>query len=173
MKKLFIQSLISLTLVINISAFSQTQTTAPIAKQIEDLKKEIIALNRDLFILEEDLLFPSSTQLAVYLSVDVGTYFQLDSVELKVDNKTVTHYLYTKKQIEALHRGGVQKLFIGNIAQGEHEISAFFHGLGPEKRPYKRGAVLTFEKDEDAKAIELQIRDSSIKLQPKFEAVEL
>ncbi|WP_199271636.1 hypothetical protein [Paraglaciecola sp. L3A3] len=173
MKKLIIQSLISLTIFASVSVFAQTQSTAPIAKQIEDLKKEIIALNRDLFILEEDLLFPSSTQLAVYLSIDVGTYFQLDSVELKIGDKTVTHYLYTQKQIDALHRGGVQKLYIGNIAQGEHEISAFFHGLGPEKRPYKRGVVLSVDKDEDPKAIELQIRDSNLKLQPKFEAVEL
>jgi hypothetical protein len=152
---------------------SAAEESAPIAHQIEQLKKEIIALNRDLFILEEDLLFPSSTQVAVYLSVDVGNYFQLDAVEVKIDNKTVTHYLYTEKQIEALHRGGVQKLYLGNITQGKHEISAFFHGLGPEQRPYKRGATLTFEKDDEAKAIELKIRDSNIKLQPTFEATEL
>lgn len=161
---------------LTLSATSQillANDALPVAKQIENLKKEIIALNRDLFILEEDLLFPSSTQLAVYLSVDVGTYFQLDSVELKVDDKIVSHYLYTKKQIDALHRGGIQKLYLGNVSQGEHEISAFFHGLGPEERPYKRGVVLQFDKDDEAKALELQIRDSSIKLQPKFEAVEL
>ncbi|MFQ3236261.1 MAG: hypothetical protein ACI9C4_001832, partial [Paraglaciecola sp.] len=70
-------------------------------------------------------------------------------------------------------RGGVQKLYVGNIDQGKHEISAFFHGLGPEKRPYKRGVVINFEKDDEAKALELKIRDSSVKLQPKFEAVEL
>lgn len=156
-----------------VNSVSLAADDVPVAKKIEDLKKEIIALNRDLFILEEDLLFPSSTQLAVYLSVDIGTYFQLDSVELKVDNKTVTHYLYTEKQVSALHRGGVQKLYVGNINQGEHEISAFFHGLGPEKRPYKRGVVLEFEKDDEAKTLELKIRDSSVKLQPKFEAVEL
>ncbi|MGJ8680607.1 hypothetical protein [Paraglaciecola sp.] len=165
--------LFSLLFLCSANSYGQESGDIPVAKQIEDLKKEIIALNRDLFILEEDLLFPSSTQLAVYLSVDVGTYFQLDSVELKVNNKTVTHYLYTKKQISALHRGGVQKLYVGNINQGEHEISAIFHGIGPESRPYKRGTVLTFEKDDEAKTLELQIRDSSKKLQPKFEAVEL
>ncbi|MFT6896615.1 MAG: hypothetical protein ACJA13_001017 [Paraglaciecola sp.] len=173
MKNTIIKCLASVLLFSVMGTAVQAKDEVPVAQQIETLKKEIIALNRDLFILEEDLLFPSSTQVAVFLSVDIGTYFQLDSVELKVDDKTVTHYLYTEKQILALHRGGVQKLYVGNIDQGKHEISAFFHGLGPQKRPYKRGVVLNFEKDDEAKALELKILDSSVKLQPKFEAVEL
>ena len=173
MKNTIIKCLASVLLFSAMGTAVQANDEQSVAHQIENLKKEIIALNRDLFILEEDLLFPSSTQVAVFLSVDIGTYFQLDSVELKVDDKTVTHYLYTEKQISALHRGGVQKLYVGNIDQGKHEISAFFHGLGPKKRPYKRGVVINFEKDDEAKALELKIRDSSVKLQPKFEAVEL
>lgn len=173
MKNTIIKCLVSVLLVSTVAITVQANDEVPVAQQIGNLKKEIIALNRDLFILEEDLLFPSSTQLAVFLSVDIGTYFQLDSVELKVDDKTVTHYLYTEKQISALHRGGVQKLYVGNIDQGNHELSAVFHGLGPENRPYKRGVVLEFEKDDEAKALELKIRDSSVQLQPKFEAVVL
>jgi hypothetical protein len=165
--------LVVLLLFSSLKGYGQSVKEQPLAQQIEGLKKQIIALNRDLFILEEDLLFPSSTQLAVYLSVDVGTYFALDSVELKINDKTVTHYLYTEQQISALHRGGVQKLYIGNLAQGQHEISAIFHGMGPQQRPYKRALALHFDKDDEAKALELQIRDSRVKLQPKFEAVEL
>ena len=138
--------------------------------QIEDLKKALINLNRDLFILEEDLLFPSSTQVAVYLSLDVGVYFQLDAVELVIDDETATHYLYTERQVNALKRGGVQRLYMGNINQGAHELTAFFIGIGPEKRPYKRAVTLTFDKDEDAQAVELRITDSTAKHQPEFTA---
>ena len=144
-----------------------------VAKQLQQLKKQVIGLNRDLFVLEEDLLFPSSTQVMVYLSMDVGTYFNLDSVELKIDDETVTQYLYTKKQITSLFRGGVQRLHVGNIAQGEHQISAFFTGVGPQNRPYKRATTFTFNKDADAKALELSIVDSSTKQQPEFTVVEL
>lgn len=144
-----------------------------LALQIEDLKKALIALNRDLFILEEDLLFPSSTQVAVYLSLDVGEYFKLDAVELKIDDETVTHYLYTARQVDALSRGGVQKLYVGNVAQGQHEISAFYTGFGPEGRPFKRAVALNFDKGSDAKALELQIIDDTTSQQPKFKAIEL
>jgi hypothetical protein len=149
------------------------ESDAAIEQQIQDLKKQLVSLNRDLFILEEDLLFPSSTQVAVYLSMDVGDYFTLDSVELKVDNKTVTHYLYTERQVSALYRGGVQRLYVGNIGSGEHEISAFFTGIGPENREYKRAVAMTFDKDSEAKALALSVVDSSIKHQPEFKATEL
>jgi hypothetical protein len=152
---------------------SNAEPDAAIEQQIQDLKKQLISLNRDLFILEEDLLFPSSTQVAVYLSMDVGDYFTLDSVELKIDDKTVTHYLYTERQIDALYRGGVQRLYVGNIGSGEHEISAFFTGIGPESREYKRAVAMTFDKDSEAKALALSVVDSTIKHQPEFKATEL
>ena len=82
---------------------------------VQTLKKELVDLNKDLFKLEEELLYPASTQVAVFLSVDVGTFFALDSVTLKVDDKEVTNYLYTDREVQALHRGGVQRLYLGNL----------------------------------------------------------
>jgi hypothetical protein len=96
--------------------------------KVQDLKKEVKSLNRDLFILEEELLFPSSTQLAVFVSVDVGNFFRLDSVQLKIDNKIVANHLYTRRELESLSRGGVQRLFLGNVKSGEHELVAIFSG---------------------------------------------
>jgi hypothetical protein len=144
-----------------------------VAEQLQQLKRQVISLNRDLFVLEEDLLYPSSTQVAVYLAMDVGEYFKLDAVEIKIDDKNTTSYLYTPKQIDALFRGGVQRLYVGNVAQGEHRISAFFTGIGPENRPYKRATTALFHKDADAKALELVIKDSSAKQQPEFSVTEL
>ena len=139
-----------------------------LANEMETLKQALVNLNRDLFILEEDLLFPSSNQVAVYLSMDVGEYFKLDSVELKVDGKLATHYLYTDRQIKALYKGGVQRLYVGNVNQGTREISAFFMGTGPENRPYKRAVTLEFDKDDEAATVELKIIDSTTKQQPTF-----
>ncbi|WP_412972169.1 hypothetical protein [Glaciecola sp. MF2-115] len=144
-----------------------------LAAEMETLKQALVNLNRDLFILEEDLLFPSSTQVAVYLSMDVGEYFKLDSVELKIDGKLATHYLYTDRQVNALYKGGVQRLFVGNVNQGTREISAFFIGTGPENRPYKRAVTLEFDKDDEAATVELKIVDSTSKQQPTFSAILL
>jgi len=154
----------------NLAIAEEQALEVPIAEQIEDLKKALIGLNRDLFILEEDLLFPSSTQVAVYLALDVGTYFGLDSVELLIDDELATHYLYTERQVNALERGGVQRLYLGNLSQGKHQLTAFFVGIGPEDRPYKRAVSLTFDKSEDPQAIELKISDSTSKHQPEFTA---
>ena len=137
-------------------------------EDVQDLKKQVLDLNRDLFLLEEELLFPSNTQTAVFISMDVGEFFGLDSVELKIDDKDVANYLYTEREADALLKGGVQRLFIGNLKAGEHELVAVFTGQGPHTRDYRRAASLVFEKGIGPKYIELTISDREVKQQPEF-----
>src|SRR5215831_4203631 len=146
-----------------------TAAAAALDDRIQDVKGEVIRLNRDLMVLEEELLFPANTQIAVFVSMDVGKLFSLDSVKVKLDNKDVTNYLYTPSEVLALHRGGVQRVYVGNLKTGEHEIVAFFTGQGPHERDYKRGTTVKFDKGTEPKYIELQIKDSTGKLQPEFE----
>lgn len=141
---------------------------ATLDERIQDTKRDVIQLNRDLLVLEEELLFPASTQVAVFLSLDVGQLFALDSVQIRLDDKLVANYLYTPKELAALQRGGVQRLFLGNLKVGEHEIVATFTGVGPHERDYKRGATVKFDKGTEAKYVELRIEDSTAKLQPEF-----
>ena len=158
-------------LLVSICAGAQEEP-ASVANQVQDLKKTVIKLNRDLFILEEELLFPANTQVAFFVSMDVGEFFQLDTIQLKIDDKTVANYLYTDRQIDALFRGGVQRLYVGNVRNGEHEVSAFFTGRGPKGRDYKRAVSYRFEKDSDAKYLELKINDSERMHQPEFTVKE-
>jgi hypothetical protein len=137
--------------------------------RIQEVKSDVIRLNRDLLVLEEELLFPANTQVALFVSMDVGKLFSLDSVQIKLDDKLVANYLYTPREVSALHRGGVQRVYLGNLKAGEHEIVATFTGSGPHERDYKRGATVKFEKGTEPKYIELQIKDSTAKLQPEFE----
>jgi hypothetical protein len=143
---------------------------AALAAQMEDIKRSVVELKRDLVVLEEDLLFPASTQVAVFLSMDVGEFFALDSVTLKLNDKDVTHYLYTERQTDALFRGGVQRLYVGNVKQGKNRLTAFFTGKGPEGRDYRRAATVEFEKTFEPTTIELAISDSTAKYQPEFVA---
>jgi hypothetical protein len=136
--------------------------------QVQDLKKQVLELNRDLFVLEEELLFPSSTQVAVFVSMDVGVMFALDSVKLKIGGNEVANYLYTDRELEALQRGGVHRIYTGNLKTGKHELVAFFTGRGPNDRDYRRGADLVIDKGLGPKYIELKIVDSQIKQQPTF-----
>jgi hypothetical protein len=143
--------------------------TRALDEEIQVLKKEVVDLNRDLFVLEEELLFPANTQVAVFLSMDVGDFFALDTVELRVDNKQVAKYLYTAREAEALLKGGVQRLYLGNLRSGNHELVALFTGKGPNGQDYTRGAQLKFEKSVGAKYLELKIADRQRKQQPEFE----
>jgi hypothetical protein len=145
-------------------------TTAPtLDGRIQDVKGDVIRLNRDLLVLEEELLFPANTQVALFVSMDVGKLFSLESVQIKLDDKVVSNYLYTPLEVAALHRGGVQRIHVGNLKAGTHELVAFFTGQGPHERDYKRGATIKFDKGTDPKYIELQIKDSTGKLQPEFD----
>jgi len=152
-------------------------TRAPAAvhaleNDIQALKQEVIALNRELFVLEEELLYPSSTQVAIFLSLDVGKYFTLDSVQLKVDDKVVSNYLYTERELQALQRGGVQRLYMGNFKAGEHELIAIYTGKGPNGRDYRRGASHVLVKRMGPSFVELKIVDDSGSEQPDFSIKE-
>ncbi len=137
-------------------------------QEVQGLKKDVIDLNKDLFVLEEELLFPANTQVAVYVSMDVGTFFALDSVTVKIDNKEVKNYLYTAREADALLKGGVQQIYLGNLKVGKHEMVAFFTGKGPMERDYRRGATINFDKGVGAKYLELKITDKVPKHQPEF-----
>ncbi len=143
--------------------------TRGLDEEIQSIKKDVVDLNRDLFVLEEELLFPANTQVAVFLSMDVGEFFALDTVELRVDDKQVAKYLYTPREAEALLKGGVQRLYLGNLRVGNHELVALFTGKGPNGQDYSRGAQLKFEKSVGAKYLELKIADKQRKRQPEFE----
>lgn len=141
---------------------------ATAAADAEALKESVLTLNRDLLILEEELLYPPSSQVAIYLSMDLGNFFALDAVKVEIDNKLVVSEIYSDKQTQALFRGGVQRLYVGNVKAGEHEVSAIFTGRGPNK-DYKRGAKITLTKTQDPLVLELRIQDSESQMQPKFD----
>jgi hypothetical protein len=137
-------------------------------QDVQGLKKEVLDLNRELFVLEEELLFPANTQVAVFISMDVGEFFALDSVTIKIDNNEVANYLYTEREVQALLRGGVHRVYLGNLKTGEHEVLALFTGQGPNARDYRRGATIKLEKGVGAKYLELKISDRAAKAQPDF-----
>lgn len=147
---------------------SKEQEFQNLDQEIQVLKQEVLELNRDLFILEEELLYPSSTQVAVYVSVDVGDFFDLDSVQVMLNEKVVANYLYTEREVDALLRGGVHQIYIGNLPSGEHELVAYFVGRGPKGRDFKRGANRIIDKGLGAKYLELKITDRTPKHQPDF-----
>ena len=175
MTKTIIALIGAATLALSLAALAQDNDEAEsrdefrsIDQDVQNLKKEVLDLNRDLFLLEEELLFPANSQVAFFLSLDVGEYFELDSVNIKIDGKEVANYLYTAREADALIRGGVHRVHMANLKTGDHELVAIFTGKGPNIRDYRRGATLNFNKGIGAKYVELEITDRVKKQQPEF-----
>lgn len=91
-------------------------------EQVQDIKKDVLGISTELMQLEEKLLYPSNTQVSVFVSFEKGSKFRLDAVNLKLDGKDVSHHLYTFKELDALQSGGVQRIYTGNVKAGEHII---------------------------------------------------
>lgn len=155
-----------------LSRIKAQESVNALSGEIQELKQSVITLNTNLRVLEEDLLFPANTQVDVFLSLDVGKFFTLETVKLKLDGKVVESHIYSDKELTALTRGGIHKLHMANLSVGEHTLSAFFTGVGPKGREYKRGTTLKINKQSGPKYVELKITDSSMKLQPEFSVKE-
>jgi hypothetical protein len=139
-----------------------------VSKNIQDLKRQVIDLNKELRLMEEKLLFPSSTKYTIFVSLSSGQFFTLDGVKLKIDDKMVASHIYSEKQRQALIRGGVQKLYVTNLNEGAHSATLFFTGVGPNGRDYKRASTIDFEKGPAGEYLEVAISDDSVAQEPVF-----
>ena len=130
-------------------------------EQVQDIKKDVLELTSELTLLEEKLLFPSNTQVSLFVSLAGDKDFVLDSMQIKLDNKVVAQHLYTYKEIEALRAGGVQRIYTGNIKTGEHNLIANFIGRAKSGNEYQRSENFTLTKAVGPKFVEIQITGSS------------
>lgn len=137
-------------------------------EQVQSLKGEVISINRELMLLQEKLVYPSNTQVSVFVSLDAGSKFSLDSIELKVDNRTAQKHIYTYRELEALRKKGVQRLHTGNLANGKHQLSVSVAGHTATNSAYEQQASFSITKAAGPKLVELRISSSggkpSIKL---------
>ena len=141
-------------------------TLKSISGGLQTLKSEVVSLNKDLRVMEETLLFPSSTKYSVFVSLSSGQFFTLESVKLKLDGKLVATHICSESQRQALTRGGIQRLYVTNLNEGRHTATAFFTGLGPNGRAYKLAETLTFEKGPAGEYLELAVGDDGAAQEP-------
>lgn len=91
-------------------------------EQVQEIKTDVLAIAAELNQLEEKLIYPSNTQVVLFVSLVKGETFRLDSVEIQLEGRPVAHHIYTFKELEALQKGGVQRIYTGNIRSGEHDL---------------------------------------------------
>lgn len=139
-----------------------------IVREAESIKKSIIELNQRLYQFEENLLYPSNTQLAVFLSYAENIGFVLDSVELRLDDKLVSSSLYQDSELSALKNGGIQRIYLGSLEDGKHKLTVQFNGQGKNDRYFRRKKALNFIKEEQARFIQLIVSEDRTTGEPLF-----
>lgn len=126
-------------------------------EQVQDIKKDVLAISTDLNLLEEKLLYPSNTQVSLFVSLAAGDDFRLDSVEIELDGKAVAHHIYSFKELEALRAGGMQRIFTGNARSGEHQLKVGFIGKSAQGSEYRKVESYTFRKEVAPGLVEISL----------------
>jgi hypothetical protein len=133
-------------------------------EQIQEIKTDVVGIAAELNRLEEKLLYPSDTQVAVFVSLANGEKFRLDSVEIQLGGKPVAHHLYTYKELEALQKGGVQRIYTGNVMAGQHDLQITFLGQTSGGTDFRKTESFNVTKDVGPKIVEFTLASQNITL---------
>ncbi len=126
-------------------------------EQVQEIKSDVLGIAAELNGLEEKLLYPSSTQVAVFVSLGEGEAFRLDSVQLQIDGVPVAHYIYSFKELEALQKGGVQRIYTGNISTGEHQLDISVAGKSSGGKEIAATESFSIRKDTEPKLVAITL----------------
>jgi hypothetical protein len=133
-------------------------------EQIQEIKGDALSISAELAKLEEKLLYPSNTEVSVFVSLKSGETIRLDSVDIQIDGKPVTHHLYTFKELEALRKGGVQRIYTGNVRTGDHDLQVQVSGKTSGGSDFRKSEHFKVSKDVAPKIVELSLAGESITL---------
>lgn len=133
-------------------------------EQVQEIKSDVLGIAAELNQLEEKLLYPSDTQIAVFVSMAGGEKFRLDAVEIQLGGKPVAHHLYTFKELEALRKGGVQRIYTGNIRTGEHDLQVTLTGKSEGGADLRRTESFKVDKDVGPRVVEVSLASQDITL---------
>lgn len=154
-------------LVLSFAAYGQEISREQIKgldEQVQEIKSDVLSIAVELNQLEEKLLYPSNTQVAVFVSLVSGETFRLDSIEIRLDGKPVAHHIYTFKELEALQKGGVQRIYSGNIRAGDHDLQVWIIGKSIGGTDFRKTERFKVNKDVGPKIIEISLAAQSITL---------
>ena len=140
---------------------SSQQEMRGLDEQVQEIKSDVLGIAEELTRLEEKLLFPSGTQVAVFVTLAQGDTMRLDAVRLQIDGQLVAHYIYSFKELEALRKGGVQRLYVGNVSTGEHQLEVVVDGKLEGGADFSRTQRFTFRKDVKPRLVGLTLGGSA------------
>ena len=152
-------------LVLSVASYAQEISREQIKgldEQVQEIKSDVLSIAAQLNQLEEKLLYPSNTQIAVFVSLVSDETFRLDSVEIQLDGKPVAHHIYTFKELEALQQGGVQRIYTGNVRAGEHDLQVFMTGKSAAGANFRKHEHFKVDKGVGPEIVEIALAEKNI-----------
>jgi hypothetical protein len=128
-------------------------------EQVQEIKSDVLGIAEELSRLEEKLLYPSGTQVAIFIALSEGDPMRLDAVRLQIDGQLVAHYIYSSKELEALRKGGVQRIYVGNVATGDHQLEVLVDGKLEGGADFSRSEQFAFHKEVKPKLVGLTLAE--------------
>jgi len=141
---------------------SATASMQGLDDQVQEIKSDVLSIANELRQLEEKLLYPSDTQVAVFVSLEDAEGVELDSVRIHIDGSPVAHHIYSFKELDALRRGGVQRLYTGNLPTGAHKIEVAMAGKLPGGSAFEKSESFPFEKAVEPKVVGLTLAGKTV-----------
>jgi hypothetical protein len=129
-------------------------------EQVQQIKSDVLGIAAELNQLEEKLLYPSGTQVAIFVALAKGDQMRLDAVRLQIDGQLVAHYIYSFKELEALRKGGVQRIYVGNVAVGDHKLEVLVDGKLEGGADFNRTEQFNIHKEAKPKLLGLTVSGS-------------
>lgn len=142
-------------------AASRKEQIKGLDEQVQEIKGDVLGIAAELSRLEEKLLFPSGTQISVFVSLAPGEKFRLDAVDILLDGKAVAHHIYNFKELEALQQGGVQRIYTGNVAVGDHQLQVNLAGKAEGGADYRRTVTAGVSKEAAPRLVEVKLSGPS------------
>jgi hypothetical protein len=135
----------------------QDKVSQGLDEQVQEIKSDVLSIAAELNKLEEKLLYPSGTQVAIFVTLAKGDQMRLDAVRLQIDGQLVAHHIYSAKELEAFRKGGVQRIYVGNVAMGDHQLEVLVDGKGEGGTDFTRTERFTVRKEVKPKMVGLTL----------------
>jgi hypothetical protein len=167
MKKVWKLIILGISLLLTISAYAQDpakEQTKGLDEQVQEIKGDVLSIAAELNQLEEKLIYPSDTQIAIFVSMPKGEKIRLDAVDVELDGASVAHHLYTYKELEALQKGGIQRIFVGNVRTGEHTLQVATLGKTEGGSDFQNNESFTVKKAVGPKLVGVVVNGKSVTL---------
>jgi hypothetical protein len=99
-------------------------------EQVQEIKSDVLGIASELSLLEE---------------------------RLEIDGELVAHYIYSFKELEALEKGGVQRVYTGNVATGGHDLTVAVNGKLRNGNDFSSSETFSFNKSIDPQLLGLTL----------------